>query len=340
MDVQVKDITMNVLAAVTPTTVPKNAPAISMLSARLRSRAVMPYNANGWTDLLISLNITHKYPNLPNQLIHGFHMHMPTITHSFTPANNPSINTYCDAFNEILHKEFAKQCYIGPFTLDTLESFLGPVQSSLLNIIPKPGKSGKFRLIQNLSHPNSPQPNEPPSINLLVDSTLFPCKWGTFHTTCVLIQNLPRGSQGAMRDVAEAYRTIPLHPSQWPALVVCIADEPALFAVDTCLCFSYGPSAGTYGTIHDAGLDVLQAAGIGPVIAWVDDHLFIHLPQNAITDYNKLCQMKAQAIASQGSRIQDDGRWKFKGDTLADRSHEEFRLKSPRRQLDYTHIQL
>ena len=127
MDVQVKDITMNVLAAAMPTTVPKNAPTISMLSARLRSRAMMPYNANGWTDLLISLNITHKYPNLPNQLIHGFHMHMPTITHSFTPANNPSINTYCDAFNEILYKEFAKQCYIGLFTLDTLESFLGPV---------------------------------------------------------------------------------------------------------------------------------------------------------------------------------------------------------------------
>ena len=119
---------MNVLAAVTPTTVPKNAPAISMLSARLQSRAVMPYNANGWT----------------NQLIHGFHTHMLTITHSFTPANNPSINTYRDAFNEILHKEFAKQCYIGPFTLDTLESFLGPVQSSPLNIIPKLGKPGKF----------------------------------------------------------------------------------------------------------------------------------------------------------------------------------------------------
>ena len=144
VDVQVKDITMNVLTAMMSTTVPKNAPAVSVLSACLRSRTVMPYNANGWTNLLISLNIAHKYPDLPNQLIHGFHTCTPTITCSFTPANNPSINTYCDTFNEILQKEFAKQHYIGLFTLDTLESFLGPVQSSPLNIIPKPGKPGKF----------------------------------------------------------------------------------------------------------------------------------------------------------------------------------------------------
>ena len=79
-----------------------------------------------------------------------------------------------------------------------------------------------------------------------------------------------------------------------------------------------------YGTVCDAGLDVLWAMGIGPVIAWVDDHLFICLLQNAIANYNKLCQTKAQAIASQDSRIQDDGHWKFKGDALADGSHEDF----------------
>ena len=54
---------------------------------------------------------------------------------------------------------------------------------------------------------------------------------------------------------------------------------PPLLAVDTSLCFGYGPSAGTYGVVQDAGLDILRAVGIGPVIAWVDNHLFIWLPQ-------------------------------------------------------------
>lgn len=76
-----------------------------------------------------------------------------------------------------------------------------------------------------------------------------------------------------------------------------IADEPALFAVDTSLCFGYGPSAGTYGIVRDAGLDIFQAAGIGPVIAWVDDHFFFRLPCNTIADYNKLRESKARIIA-------------------------------------------
>ena len=323
-DVRAKDITTNVQVAETPTTEHKNAPSVSALLARLPSRAVTPYDTDGWRDLLIKYNLSHKYPDLLEQLMHGFHVWAPTITRSFMPPNNPSINVHHDAFNEILHKEFTKQRYIGPFTRDTLETFIGPFQSSPLNIIPKPGKPGKFRLIQNLSYPNSPRLDESLSINSQVDSALFPCEWGTFHTTCALIHTLPRGSQGATRDVAEAYRTIPLHPSQWPALVVRIADEPALFAVDTSLCFGYGPSAGTYGMVRDAGLDIFRAAGIGPVIAWVDDHLFFRLPCNTITNYNKICEMKAHFIAEQGGRLKENGRWWFKGEALADGTHEEF----------------
>jgi hypothetical protein len=256
--------------------------------------------------------------------MHGFRVRAPTITRSFTPPNNPSINVHHDTFNKILHKEFTKQRYIGLFTRDALEALIGCFQSSPLNIIPKPGKPGKYRLIQNLSHPNSPRPGEALSINLQVDSSLFLCEWGTFHTTCTLIHTLPRGSQGATRDVAEVYRTIPLHPSQWPALVVHVANKPALFAVDTALCFGYGPSAGTYGTVRDAGLDIFRAAGIGPVIAWVDDHFFFRLPRDTITEYNEACKAKARVIAEQGGRLKDNGHWWFKGDVLADGTHEQF----------------
>jgi hypothetical protein len=103
-----------------------------------------------------------------------------------------------------------------------------------------------------------------------------------------------------------------------------VANEPALFAVDTALCFGYGPSAGTYGTVRDTGLDIFRAAGIGPVIAWVDDHFFFRLPRDAITEYNEARKAKAQVIAEQGGRLKDNGRWWFKGDVLADGTHEQF----------------
>lgn len=152
MDTQAKGTTTSAQAMGTPTTEPRNAPSTSTLSAHLQSKAVTLYNVDGWWDLLIELNLLHKHPALLEQLMHGLHVWTPTgtITQSFTPPNNPSITVHLDTFNKILHKEFTKQQYIGPFIQDALETLVRPFQSSPLSIIPKSGKPGKFHLIQNL----------------------------------------------------------------------------------------------------------------------------------------------------------------------------------------------
>ena len=322
MDAQAKSTTTNAQDAAAPPTEPKDAPTTNKLWACLQSRALMLYKAKAWHDLLIDLGICHKHPIIIEQLMNGFRAIMPIITQSFTPSNDTSTNIHYSAFNNILHKELKKQQYIGPFTRDALEAILRPFQSSPLSIIPKPGKPGKFCLIQNLSYPYSPWPGEPLSINAQVDPSLFPCKWRSFYTACALIHTLPQGCEGVTRDIAKAYHTILLHPSQWPALIVCITDKPMLFAVDTSLCFGYGPSAGIYGTVQDASLDILRAVGIGPLIAWVNDHLFIQLPCNTITNYNELCEAKSQTITANSRKI--NGHWWFKGDSLVDGSCEEF----------------
>ena len=76
--------------------------------------------------------------------------------------------------------------------------------------------------------------------------------------------------------------------------------------------------------MQDASLDILHAAGIGPVIAWVDDHLFFHLPRSALTNYNKLHETKARVIAGHSGRVKEKGCWWYKGDMLVDGSIEEF----------------
>jgi hypothetical protein len=78
-------------------------------------------------------------------------------------------------------------------------------------------KPGKYHVVHDFSHPHSPLP-EAVSINSHIDSNDFPCTWGTFSTVALLITRLPPGSQASIRDTAEAYRTIPAAPSQWPAL--------------------------------------------------------------------------------------------------------------------------
>lgn len=135
VDAQAKGTTTNVQVVETPTTEPRNAPSVSALPARLLSRAITPYNADGWQDLLIELNLSHKHPALLEQLMHGFCVRAPIITQSFTPPNNPSINVHHDAFDEILFKEFTKQRYIGPFTRDALKTLIGPFQSSHLGTV-------------------------------------------------------------------------------------------------------------------------------------------------------------------------------------------------------------
>lgn len=192
------------------------APAANKLRACQSDRVITPYKAEEWHNLLSLYNLTNKHPNLIKQLISGFHVCAPIISHSFTPLNSPSINIHRDAFNTIVDKEFQKGHYIGSCSPDALESFIGAFQSSPLSIIPKSSKPGQFCIIQNLSYPH----DSATSVNSQVDSNLFPCTWGTFYMAYTLIHSLPSGSQGATQDVAVAYYTIPLHHSQWPAFIV------------------------------------------------------------------------------------------------------------------------
>ena len=152
-------------------------------------------------------------------------------------------------------------------------------------MIPKPGRPGKFRLVQNFSFPITPSTHFPnPSVNDVIDASFFPCTWGKFSTIYLRISHLPPSSQAETRDVSEAYRTIPLHPSQWPAAVVHTSITHA--CIDTCVAFGASPSGGAYGLIADAGAEIFRANGIGPLDKWVDDHIFFRIPLSHLTEYN------------------------------------------------------
>ena len=135
-------------------------------------------------------------------------------------------------------------------------------------------RPGKYQMIQDLLHPRGSSPIQ--SINAHMSPDEFTTSYSTFPIVVLLLTSLPPGSQGAIRDVAEAYRTIPVHPSQWHGLVVRLSDSH--FAVDTALCFSFAPSAGIYGDVASAGADIMRFVSLGPILRWVDDHLFIRIP--------------------------------------------------------------
>jgi hypothetical protein len=80
--------------------------------------------------------------------------------------------------------------------------------------------------------------------------------------------------------MAEAYHTILLHTSQWPAAVVRISKM--MVCIDTCVAFGAAPSCGTYGQVADVGTEILRTNGIGPLNKWVDDHVFFRVPRSQL----------------------------------------------------------
>ena len=217
-----------------------------------------PLVAEEWRNALDSAGILNRYPHIPHFIICGANAGIPPIHSTFAPPNHQSITLNRTFFTEIVNIEFQKGRYWGPYSRAELESIIGPFQTSPLSLIPKAGKPGKFRLIQNLSYPRNLSGIR--SINSSIESDLYPCTWGTFSTVTIIIQSLPPRSQGACRDVSEAYRIIPLAKDQWPGIVVRLEEDgppdAKLFALNTCTSFGKKSSGGLFGMFGDALLDI------------------------------------------------------------------------------------
>jgi len=288
-----------------------------------RSRAPpTPYKADAWEHHLHIAGLLPRFATIPSGLRHGFILNFPPIYRTQTPPNKNSIIVYNQQFTESIRKEILKGRYLGPYPLSEIESTLGPFQSSPLSIVPKAGRPGKFRLIQNFSFPLSPTHHFPnSSINSHINADDFPTTWGKFSTVYLLISRLPPGSEAATRDVAEAYRTIPLHKSQWPGAVVRISESQA--CIDTFTAFGVTPAAGAYGHMADAGCEIMRSHGIGPIEKWVDDHVFFRIRREFTTKYNTHRTVwrdatRPSGLITSGSRI-----W-FKGSMHDDGSCDEF----------------
>ena len=142
----------------------------------------------------------------------------------------------------------------------------------------------------------------------------FPTTWGTFSIISLLIHQLPPYSQVATRDVAEAYRTIPLHHSQWPGTVVRTGEDTFC---DTTTSFGFSPSAGVYGIVADAGADLFRYQGIGPLAKWVDDHIFFCICLDFLESYNQQRQARHTDLSFQG-QIHEGGCLWFSGPPFPD----------------------
>jgi len=133
----------------------------------------------------------------------------PLPTHIFF-ANHASLSLDPDFICSYIASKQAAGHYSEAYTSDTLESIIGPFQTSLLGLVPKP-HSNKLWLVQDMSFPRN-DPNIA-SINAEVSSDDFPTSWGTFNSMAELILSLPPGCVTATFNISAASCLTSIHPN-------------------------------------------------------------------------------------------------------------------------------
>ncbi|RXW15240.1 hypothetical protein EST38_g10612 [Candolleomyces aberdarensis] len=115
----------------------------------------------------------------------------------------------------------------------------------------------------------------------------------------------------AVRDISEAYQTIPLHRLQWPATVVNVGVD--LFCVDPFAAFGARPSGRVFGTVADTLADLLCWRGMGPVTKWVDDFVFFRVRREFLGDFNRTRGDWSRLVGTVGGMRQARGRIWYEG---------------------------
>lgn len=297
-----------------PTSAPGAATPITSLRSARDARALeahTPLRAGAWREKIVRLGLSTKHGDIPNQIQFGFRLGSRTITTEYITNNYPSATTFAGVLAAEIQKEIDAGQYLGPFTAAEVRDVLGPFQVSPISIIKKPGKPGRYRIIRDMSAPNPPQ-HGIASINSDLRASDHPHSWATFWCLVCTLATLPEGSEAACEDIIEAYRSIGIDPRNWAALVV-RAPGNDRFCVDTSLCFGAVPGDGLFGKTTDAFLDIACALGMGPVLPWVDDTMWIRILRCHLAAYNehraRACEriLKLGGICSRGARMWYNG---------------------------------
>ncbi|KAE8217646.1 hypothetical protein CF319_g8313, partial [Tilletia indica] len=283
-----------------------------------RLPANLQLNAEGWECALQRHGLANRYPTVAYALREGLPIGIPPISSTYIAKHLGSALKEREQVSKLINNELASGRYVGPFSsAAALEQLIGPFQTSPLGIRQK--ANGKFRLIQDFSHPhddNGPglprgskylyrskqirvdskafssnlpsfEPQHDPSTTRSINSQLrvqdWPTTWYTTDNMCRAILMLPHTAQAFVRDTVSAFRQIPLHKTQWPGTVI---EWEGKFYLDRFLAFGLGPACGAYGLFGDGLADLAREEGIVPNGHWVDDNAFFRFRSEDLDSVN------------------------------------------------------
>ncbi|KAK3089099.1 hypothetical protein FSP39_000774 [Pinctada imbricata] len=167
--------------------------------------------------------------------------------------------------NEIINSEISKGRAEGPFEFPPFPH----LQCSPLGLVPKK-EPGIFRLIHHLSYP------EGASVNDGIPQQFCTVKYQSIEDAVVLLKQIGKGALMAKTDIAEAFKNVPIHPSDFELLGFSFQNK---FYFDKTLPFGLSFSCNLFErfskALHWVMENYFQTAGCVHVL---DDFLFMGPP--------------------------------------------------------------
>ncbi|XP_067088810.1 uncharacterized protein [Osmerus mordax] len=193
---------------------------------------------------------------------------VPTVTHVCN--NLQSALREPDVVDALLAKEIGKGYLLGPFVESPFPVFrVSPIGVATRKY------SGKKRLIVDLSAPHD---TRVPSINSLIPSEPFSLYYTSIDHAIRLIKQAGVGAWLGKADITDAFKVMPLHPSQWHLFGVRWRSQMYFYAR---LAFGCRSSPRIFDTLAEALCWVLLNVHRLPfVLHLLDDFLVVDFPSS------------------------------------------------------------
>ena len=184
--------------------------------------------------------------------------------------NHPSSLANQAVVSRHIATELAAGRLIGPLP-QALHDF---VHTSPIGLVPKGHNTGKWRMIVDLSSPDST------SVNNGVSEDLCSLCYPSIDDALRLICHLGPGTQLVKMDLRDAYRMVPVHPNDQHLLAV-TWDGAVCWqshGMDQSLPFGLRSAPKIFTAVADAMAWALSSRGICFILHYLDDFLFIGPP--------------------------------------------------------------
>lgn len=189
---------------------------------------------------------------------------------SFVAKNLQSARHEPDVVSVLLDKEVNKGYVIGPFTSPPFS----PFRINSIGIATRK-YSGKKRLIFDMSSPHS---SNIASVNECIPLTPFSLHYATVDNAIQLIKLAGHGAWLAKADITDAFKTMPIHPSDWPYFGV-KWNSKFYFAVR--LTFGCRSSPHIFNSLSEALCWILlNVCKLPFVLHLLDDFLLVDFPSS------------------------------------------------------------